>query len=389
MAQARSSVVTVLIDGHEYGGSASSGFKSGITQYSYDSDVLQLGDPCSVVLPNPKGLLNGKIKMGQTLELYIADPDVQGGTSIRKLKGVVISRQGSSSESQGTTVNVGGADLGWHLANNAAPLWFRLRGIRFSKLLQKVLDPSWDFAGVRSENDTNRHLKLGRAGAIQSTQGVFDQLIPPIQIEVGEMIADVLILYAKRERKLVNVSADGYLQIWAPAKNAAPLYTFHHHRMDEASRSENNVTKASLSESIDGLFTDVICVGTVLIPPEMVDATNPNEGHFRGTYRDASQLPFVRRYTFSDGDQLTKQQADARARWKAERGRFDSLQYVAEVKGHSQGGVFFEPDTTATVHDSVVGVDGIMYVSTVRYAGDERTGTTTTLTMRSPNLLGA
>ncbi len=384
----RTARVTVVIAGDEYGGSRT----PGISQYSYDSDVLQLGDPCSVVLSNPRGALNGKIRMGDPLELFVADPDVGGGASTRKLKGIVTSRQAASSDGSGTTVTVGGADLGWHLGNNAAPLWFRLRGIKFQTLLQKVLDPSWGFAGVRAENDTNRRLKLGRAGAIRSIQGTFDQFIPPIQIEPGEMIADVLILYAKRERRLVNVSADGYLQIWAPAKNQTALYTFHYHRSDEASRTKNNVLRATLSDAIDGLYTDVICVGTVLRPPDQGNANDPNEGQFRGTYTargPSGPLPFVRRLTFSDGEQLTKKLAADRARWKAERGLFDARQYVIQVRGHSQGGVFFEPDTTAEVHDSVNGIEGVLYVSGVRYNRDAKTGLVSTLTLRRPNLLGA
>lgn len=376
----RTAQVSVVIAGQEYGN---------VAQYSYDTDVLQLGDPCSVLMPNPRGVLNGKIALGDSLQFYIADPDVNGGARVQKLKGIVTSRQCSSSDGGGTVVTVGGADLGWHLANNVAPLWFRLRGIMFSALLRKVLDSSWGIIGVRAENDTNRALKLGRAGVVQAISGSIDSIIPPIQIEPGEMIADVLILYAKRERKLVNVSSDGYLQFWAPKKTGQPLYRFDLHSTGDARHASNNIERVTLSEAIDGLFTEVICVGTVVRPPEVLDPRNPNEGHFRGTHRAPATLPFVRRFTFADGDQLTKEMADDRARWKAERGLFDSWQYVIQVRGHSQNGAFFEPDTFADVDDTVNGVQGVLYVSAVRYARDLRSGQTTTLTLRKPGLLGA
>jgi prophage tail gpP-like protein len=294
--------VTALVAGREYGSAPG----PGIAQYSYESDVLQLGDPVSLVLPNPHGELNGKLRRGDALELYIADPEVAGGVGIRKLKGLITSRRASASTDSGSTVTLGGADLGWHLANNAAPLWFRLRGVTFKRLLERVLDKSWGFSGVRTENDTNRRLKLGRAGVIQAIQGSIDQLIPPIQIEPGELIADTLILFAKRERKLVNVSADGYLQIWSPAKNSRPLYSFEFHRTSNGGR-KSNVLRAAVAEDIQGVFTDVICVGQVVQPPNLGDSTNPNEGSFRGRYKpDPSPLPFVRRITFSDGEQLTR-----------------------------------------------------------------------------------
>src|SRR5262249_46581459 len=151
---------------------------------------------------------------------------------------------------------------------------------------------------------------------------------------------------------------------------------------DDPRHTSDNIERVTPSEAIDGLFTEVICVGTVVRPPEILDPRNPNEGHFRGTYRAPSTLPFVRRFTFADGDQLTKQMANEGARWKAERGLFDSWQYVIQVKGHSHNGVFFEPDTFAEVNDSVNGVQGVLYVSAVRYSRDLRSGQTTTLTMR-------
>src|SRR6185312_7059982 len=258
--------------------------------------------------------------------------------------------------------------LGWHLANNAAPLWFQLRGIRFRALLECVLDPTWKFAGVRTDNDTNRALKLGRAGAVQALSGSISALIPPIQVEPGQMIADLLIYYARLTRQLVNVSSDGYLQIWSPQANPESLYALHLHVGDD--RSLNNVERVTLSENIDSLYTEVVCVGTVVLPPNFASATNPNEGRFRGTYRsDPAPLPFLRRFTFSDGDQLTQQQASDRARWKAERGLFDAWRYDATLRGHVQDGVFYESDTGATLHDSFNGVDDNFYVSAVRYAG--------------------
>lgn len=374
--------VSVVIAGEEY---------SQISDYAYDTDVLQLGDPCSIRLPNPNGHLNGKIKIGDALELYFSHPDVAGGRRVRKLKGIVTSRTASYSADAGTTLTVGGADLGWHLQSNAAPLWFQLRGIRFRTLLDRIIDPSWGFAGVRTDNDANRALKLGRAGAVQALSGSITALIPPIQVEPGQMIADLLIYYARLARQLVNVSSDGYLQIWSPDTAPEPLYSFHLHAGPQ--RSLNNIERVTLTESIDSLYTDVICVGTVVLPPNMADITNPNEGRFRGTYRapaGAEPLPFRRWFTFSDGDQLTKQQAEDRARWRAERGLFDAWQYTAEVKGHVQNSVFYEPDTGAALHDSVNGVDGNYYVSAVRYAGKTQPpGQTTVLTLRRPNLLRA
>jgi prophage tail gpP-like protein len=374
--------VTVVIAGIEY---------PNITQYSIDNDVLQLGDPFAVTIPNPQGRLNGKIAIGDSVEVFMADPDVAGGQKLRVLKGLITGRDSESADGTGTVLTVSGADLGRHLVDNDAPLWFRLRGATFDQLLRKVLDPSWGFTGVRAENDTHRRLNLGRAGIAQEIAPAVKAFIPPVQTEVGEKIADLLIEYARREHKLVNVSSDGYLQIWSPNYDQKPLYRLEYHRLDEPGYRRNNVEHARLSESIDGVYTNVACVGTVVRPPVTANAQNPNEGKFRGTYAlnfattPPAPLPFTRRVTFSDGDQLTKQQANARAKWRWQRGMFDSWRAEYTVKGHSQNGVFFTPDTMVEVRDSVNGVGGNYYLSAVRKIRDGQ-GTRTVLTVRRPLL---
>lgn len=378
--------VTVEIAGTEY---------PLITQYSLEGDVLNLGDPCAVEIPNPRGQYNGKINIGDSLKYYMANPFVLGGQKLLMMTGIVTNRRAYSNRN-GTFVGVDGADLGWHLVNNDAPLWFRLRNTKWSQFLKKAIDSSWGFQGTRMENDSNRKLRLGRQDVVQQIQGSIDNFIPPIQVEVGDKVADLLILFARREKKLVNVSSDGYLQFWAPNYNNQALYQFHYHRPDEGDRSlKNNVESASLTQSIDGLYTNVMCIGTVVRPPDLTNSTNPNEGQFIGAFQTPpfvslnAPLPFNRRMAFSDGDQLTAAQAAARAQWKFQRGQFDSYIYEIEVKGHAQGGAYYVEDTMAEVDDTVHGVQGQFYVSKVRKAGTRDRGTRSILTLRKPKLLAA
>lgn len=375
--------VTLKIAGVEY---------DKVGDYSYETDVLTLGDSFAVTVPDPNLKYIDAIRPGDLVELFMADPNVAGGATTRKLIGRVTRRQRSSKKGEGTKIAVAGADLGWHLVSTDAPLWFRLNGATFETLLKKVLDDSWGFAkdGVRLENDTNRKLKLGRAGVAQQISPAVKAFIPPIQTDVGQKIADLLIEFARREKKLVNVSSDGYLQIFAPNYSQDVRYVFEYHPASSARSKRTNVSDADLEESIDGLYTDVTCVGTVVRPPTTTDATNPNEGRFRGRYVPTpAPLPFNRRLTFSDGDQLTLDQANRRAQWKYERSLFDSWSYTVKVEGHSQNGYFFESDTMAEVHDTVNGVDGKFYVTKVRYSRNKKDGTTTVLTLKRPNLLAA
>src|SRR5262249_38677575 len=148
--------------------------------------------------------------------VFMSDPNIAGGQKVQKLVGIVVGREVISKE-DGTTLKITGADLGWHLTNNTGLIWKNLNGIKFDALLKLVIDSSWGFQGVRSSNDLNRKLKQGRAGfAASGVNTPLFSILPRIQFEPGETLADVLVRYARREKLLINVSGDGYLQIFQP-----------------------------------------------------------------------------------------------------------------------------------------------------------------------------
>ena len=100
-------------------------------------------------------------------------------------------------------------------------------------------------------------------------------------------------------------------------------------------------------------------------------------------------LPFKRQCSFSDGDQLRKDAANARAEWKWKRGRYDSERHEYTVKGHSQNGIFWTPDTLVGVSNTVHNRSGKYYVSGVRFSRTQREGTTTQLTLHPSGFLSA
>jgi prophage tail gpP-like protein len=79
-----------------------------------------------------------------------------------------------------------------------------------------------------------------------------------------------------------------------------------------------------------------------------------------------------------------------RAQWKWQRGQFDSWTYEITVKGHSQNGIFYAPDTICEVNDTVFGISGKrFYVAAVRFSRTMQGGTTTTLRIHKADVLGA
>lgn len=376
-----------------------------ISQYCYDSDILQLGDPFSVNVPDPRARFSS-VRVGNPIQLNIASPQVGNGQKVQKVTGVVTQVTRSVDRSGASILNVAGADIGWFLVNCDAPIWKKLAGRTFDGLYDLLVDKSWGFTGFDTNNDRNARVKLGGNYARSvATLGHGDK--PPIiQIEPGDKPADYFIQYAKLANKLVNVSFDGKLQLFKPRYDTPVAYTFYHYR-DGRAKGKNNVKRAKLTESLATRYNKAICVGTRLIPLVVgQDPNDPNANSFRGTFSRAqaliagaagpapdpnqlAPLPFSRLVAFADPDRLNKTQATARAQWMINRGDFDSWQYEIEVPGHSQGGNFFEPETMCQVHDEYFGLEGHFYVSAVRYDRDDRDGTRTTLTIRQPNLLAA
>ncbi len=365
--------------------------------FTYSSDILQLGDPFTVVVPNPNGAYTGKLKAGSTVKLYLRNPKVQDNVRTLKALGVVVKRRVESSGT-GTTIQLDCADLGWHLVNNSAPLWRGLYG-NFTKLITDPawIDPSWgiDTTNFRMDNEQNKKLKLnnGRAGVILSQQNI--PLLTPlirIQSEPGDKVADILITYARRLNYLINVACDGVFQLFRPDYEQDPLYHIEYHDQGEASSSPNNILSAHVEEDISGRWTQAICVGEVVISkilPDKAQTTGTqNATKFRGQVNIEKQLPFVHRLTFSDGEIFDSKDSAPLAFWRTQQDKYNSFRATYRVKGHHQDGIWWEADTMCSVNDTVNGLQGNYYVSSVTYSRDEQ-GDITEVNLRLPNLLQA
>lgn len=372
---------------------------SDLVEYSIDSNVLTLADGFTAKVANPYGLRTGQISRGSKVTVYATDPRVSSGSQVPILLGLATSVRARSSGGSGTTWDIAGADLGWHIVENTGRLYLRLSGLTMGAFLQKALDPSWGIQGVIGSNTADVLFLQGRLNqgrqAILNARAPVDTFIPPICFEPGDMISDKLVTYARRIKRLVGMTIDGYVKIYAPTYTGETVGTLHYHRPTESSRSLNNVDDADVSEDIEGVYTDVTCVGTVVVPSALPDRFNPHAGNFSGSYKDASQLPFRRYTSFADGDVgvngpgTNLQQANARARWKALRGLFDAWTATYTVKGHVINGTYWAPDTMVAVNDTVHGLQGNYYIASRRFKRTLSQGTQTVLTLKMPNLLAA
>ena len=363
--------------------------------FSYSSDVCQLGDPFSVRVPDPRGIYRDKFVKGQTIKLSMRNPNVEGGGLTTKCLGIIVDRV-RTCNSGGTALELTCADLGWHLLNCDAPYWGDVQNGTLYDLLTDPdwISPTWGIRAIATDNETNRLIKQrinqGRAQQAIDLQQALG-LLTYIQVEPGDKIADHLATYARRLNRLINVSADGYLQIWRPDYNRDPLFAIELHEIDDPARNKNNVLDVSISDSISDVYTEVNCVWEQVGGDTNPDPANQNWGKDVGSFVNEFALPFYRRCSFSDGDLYNNDDAKAQSFWRYSKGIFDSFQAVYTVKGHWQKpagatrAYWWESDQMCSVNDTVNGLSGLFYVAAVRCDRDER-GDRTIVTLRKPAL---
>lgn len=396
-----------------------------VRQFSVSDDYLQVGDTFSAVVPDPRHELWKKIELYAGYRFYLQNPNIDGGTPSLRQTGVIRAR-GADGSSGGDSIRIRGADLGWHLQQSATP-FYRLEQATMRDLVQKLIldNPGWGFKGVRSDNDLNRRLRQGRlAEQIRLTNSV-QTPYQVIQINPGESIIGVIQEYARRDGLMVNVSADGYLQLSNPNYDQPTSFQVNYHPAGSAEARTNNVIgETSLDEDGDLIYTEVTVVWDQLFLGAAQGPFTANPGRHAATYYrrtnstqdvsvgtvaglDGKPRPadnpitpttaqatplsagpkFPRRYVTSDSEPMTPEQGARRATWLAERMEFDAWVYRARLAGHSQGGKWITSDTLGAVNDSIRGVKGTLYAPSVRLDADRYGNNSTYVEMRKPGLL--
>lgn len=373
-----------------------------VESWDYSSDVMAVGDECSFTVINHRKKYTGRLVEGAEVRLYLANRDVNGGERNLRHRGRLVRRADKVDPSTGNTIKVTSADLGWHLMNSCAPLWFNLRKGNYRELLDPTkyrpgkngkpayfLDPSWGLVGVRSSNDINRALKQNVRVAFNNAQKVLPTVIA-VQVEPGDTPHAKMSEYAKRLNLLIGVSIDGYVQAWEPDFERAPEFQIRMLDGDDL----NNVLSAQGQVDLSKVFTHVECVGDKLTYEGPEDPNNPNAGKKRGAFINPGAAPILNRNTFSDGEMYNRGLAAKAAEWAYKRAIYDHWYRTYEVADHWQYGPdgtarWWESDIMANVEDDEGGLSGNFYVSSVRCEGSRGSGDRTTVTIRLPGLLSA
>jgi hypothetical protein len=373
-----------------------------VTGFSYSSDVMAVGDTCNLVVVNEQRRYNRTLRRGDLLKIFMRNPRVNGGAEALKFLGRVITREAETSAQVGHLLHLGCADLGWHLKNCCAELWRQLEFITYPQFLDPSAATSlfsetvhrFGFRGLRSDNLPNRLLKQGLAPLKAELASFFDPL-SRVEVDAGDTIHDKLVGPLRRENKLLNVSVDGFIQVWTP--NYAKPAEYQIRRRG----TQSNLLEGRHWESCETTYTEVECVGEQFGQELYTDGTDPHATKRLGVYPDpikdkdvAAGVPFVHRLTFNDPEMYREELAYQLAKWKWQQGQYDSEYFEYLVPEHWQIGPdgvarWWEPDAICDLDDEEFGVSGRYYVHSVFYETDAESGDTTRVVLRRPDLLAA
>lgn len=366
-----------------------------VVEFDYVSDMLSVGEEAHVTVVNTRRKYTAGLQIGSPVAFTMQHPDVNGGRPTVKHRGIILDRSPEHSPQGGSTISLVIPDLGWHLRDCCAPLWFNLRRSTYADLCdptvfrrnkrgEKVyfIDPSFGIKGVRFEGDLNRRLKLGLAQVAVEQNRVIDQVYA-IQIEPGDKILDRIVEYARRLNRLVNVSVDGYLQVWNPNYDQKPLYSIY------GSGPRCNVLRARGHQTARTVWTTVECVGQQIGYEGSQDVNDPNAQKKRGAVYHPNALPFEHRLTFTDAEMFQSNLAQKAAEWRHKRGLFDHFWVEYTLLDHHQNGTWWESDTMAHVEDEELGLFGNFYVQAAHCSSNAREGDLTRVIIRIPGLLSA
>lgn len=368
-----------------------------VKEFHYASDMTALGDSCEfIVVGERDGSTLRQLRSGSLVKLWLSNPAVHGGRDTLKHLGRIITRD---ADDLAGIIRVGVPDLGWHLMNCSAALWVRLRGKKLDDVVNPsggFIDPSFGFKGIRvgkDANKLNRSLKQGRA-SIAIEQAAQLGLVNIVQVEAGETFHDLITRYATRENLLVNVSCDGYLQIWEPDYSRAPAFRFYR------TATKSNIVNVTRHDDVTSRYTEVKCIGEVVDlglvanNPKDINATKTKGAYSASKPPRQPPVPYTHRLTFGDGEMFTDAMAAKMAEWKWKRGMFDSHHLEVTVQDHYQlddkgAGVWYEADQLCEVDLPGVDAQGLYYVQAAHCMSTVENGDVTKLILRWPWLLSA
>lgn len=389
------------------------GRRRDVKNFSLRTDIQQLYDPFGFTIANPDGVFNYIVdaideKHWVPIRIYHSDPFVNSGAPRLWARGVILRAQIHSGLG-GSAITLSGYDLGW-LLTSCAPFGkdSNLQGLSWPKLAQKLIDPSWlqpgaGIGSLRGVNEyglraiigisTGRQIRQGRIDAqtaklraeveelvaralnraeiLIANNMNFKAFTPKIMVQPSETVGDILIRYAKFDRRFVNVTPDGDLAFFRPDYSTAPQFVFNYNH-DERASGRNNVLDGNREVDGSQVYNLIECVGSLLYGLAIAERDNPLEGMTWGFADRRTKADFfLRRLTFADNERYDNDRCTDRARWRYAQGLYGSETVNLMVQGHSQNGIPFAENARSDIRSDKLfkpsASQRTMYMSAVDY----------------------
>lgn len=211
------------------------------------------------------------------------------------------------------------------------------------------------------------------ATGISSLQ-IYQLKVKDVRPQSGETVWEYLDRSAKRNGLLMSVTPDGKLLFCGLHYDQEPSHRIT--RRIEGDRTQNNVVSGGYRLDISDVCSEVIVYGRVKGNDV---ARSPFKGHATSTVSDAAHVPYVKTLIIHDNSIKSKEDAQHRAEYELGKSRqgCEVLDYT--LRGHSDSGLIFSPDTIFNVEDEVTGVYGPYYCTARTFSRSAKQGPYTSI----------
>lgn len=207
-----------------------------------------------------------------------------------------------------------------------------------------------------------------------SSLQIYQLKVKDVRPQSGETVWEFLDRSARRNGLLMSVTPDGKLLFCGLHYDQEPSYRIT--RRIEGDRSQNNVVSGGYRLDLSDVCSDVIVYGRVKGKDV---ARSPFKGHATSSPSDATRVPYTK--TLIIHDNSIKSQADAqhRAEYELGKSKQGALCLTYTMRGHSDSGLLYAPDTIAHVEDEVSGITGPHYLVERTFTRSNKQGPYTSL----------
>jgi prophage tail gpP-like protein len=190
-----------------------------------------------------------------------------------------------------------------------------------------------------------------------SSLAIYQLRVKDVRPQSGETVWEFLDRSAKRNGLLMSVTPDGKLLFCGLHYDQEPSYRIT--RRIEGDRSQNNVVSGGYRLDISDVASEVVVYGRVKGDDK---SRSPFKGHAASVVSDSAHVPYVKTLIIVDNSIKSKDDAQHRAEYELGKSKqgCEVLEYA--MRGHSESGLLYAPDTIAHVEDEATGVSGPYYV---------------------------